>query len=163
MKIRYGAVSDIESCVVLGQKLHAVTRFASYQYQPQRVAQQLSALIVKGQNIKGSHCMLIAEDSAGVIVGCLIGCVECHLFSDQLVASIAHYLVLPERRLSGAGLRLLTAFRNWAQQRGAFELNAGVNSGVDMERMDRFLRRLGFRPTGGNYAMALQCPSASPS
>ena len=61
--------------------------------------------------------------------------------------------------MSGAALRLLMAFRKWAENRGVFELSAGVNSGAHIERTDRFLRRLGFVQTGGNYALRL-APSA---
>lgn len=85
----------------------------------------------------------------------MIGCVEQHFFSEQLVASIIHYDVLPEKRMGGAGLRLLTAFRKWAENRGAFELSAGINSGIELDKMDRFLRKLGFQQTGGNYSLRL--------
>jgi len=40
--------------------------------------------------------------------------------------------------------------------RGVFELSVGINSGVELEKMDRFLQRLGFRQTGGNYALSLR-------
>lgn len=88
-------------------------------------------------------------------VGGLIGCVERHFFSDQIVASIVYYDVIPERRMSGAALRLLKAFRTWAENRGAVELSAGVNSGDDSGKMDKFFKRLGFSPVGGNYALKL--------
>jgi len=57
--------------------------------------------------------------------------------------------------MSGAGLKLLVAFRKWAENRGVFELSVGINSGVELEKMDRFLKKLGFRQTGGNYALSL--------
>lgn len=85
----------------------------------------------------------------------MIGCVERHFFSDQVVASIVHYDVLPEKRMSGAALRLLKAFRTWAENRGSVELCAGVNSGDEYEKMDKFFKRLGFMPVGGNYALKL--------
>ncbi|MES9884195.1 MAG: hypothetical protein ABW185_25395 [Sedimenticola sp.] len=94
-------------------------------------------------------------DSQGEIIGAQIGCVERHFFSDRLVASVIHYDVLLEKRMGGAGFWLLTAFRKWAENRDAVELNAGVNSGVDLDRMDKFFRRLGFRMAGGNYALDL--------
>lgn len=137
-----------------------MTRFAAYDYNPERVALQLRAAIETGQNRNGTHCFFVAEDSHGQPVGGLIGCVERHFFSEQLVASVVHYDVLPEKRMSGAGLRLLMAFRKWAENRGAVELNAGVNSGTDLEKMDRFLRKLGFQQTGGNYSLALTAPSS---
>lgn len=57
--------------------------------------------------------------------------------------------------MSGAALRLISAFRKWAENRGAVELSAGVNSGAHIDKTDKFLRRLGFVQTGGNYALTL--------
>lgn len=99
--------------------------------------------------------LMVSEDSAGLVVGGLVGCLERHVFSDQLVATLVHYDVLPEKRMGGAGLRLLTAFRRWAENRGAFELSAGISSGTDLNKMDRFMRRIGFELTGGNYSLML--------
>jgi len=155
MKIRFATLADVQPCVEAGRTFHAMTRFAAYDYNPDRVAQNLRAVIETGQNGQGTHCFFVAEDSQGKFSGGLIGCAEKHFFSDRLVASVIHYDVLPEKRMSGAGLKLLTAFRKWAENRGVFELSVGINSGVEMEKMDRFLRRLGFAPTGGNYSLTL--------
>lgn len=156
MKIRFATLDDVPHFVELSRKFHAMTRFAAYDYNSERFAENLRAVIDVGQNGKGTHCFFVAEDSQGKPIGGLIGCVEKHFFSDQLVASIIHYDVLPERRMGGAGLKLLSAFRKWAENRNVFELSIGVNSGVNMDKMDRFLRRLGFQQTGGNYSMPLQ-------
>lgn len=139
--------------------MHAMTRFAAYDFNADRVAQNLRAVIEAGQNAYKTHCFFVAEDDAGRIFGALIGGVERHFFSDLLVASVIHYDVLPDRRMSGAGFKLLTVFRKWAENRGAFELSVGINSGVDLEKMDGFLKRLGFRLTGGNYALSLSSDS----
>ena len=158
MKIRFATLEDVPAFVEMGKRFHENTRFRIYDYNPSRVADQLRAVIHVGQNEKGTHCFLVAEDSQGQSIGGIIGCVEKHFFSDQLVATVIHYDVLPERRMGGAGFRLLAAFRKWAENRGAVELSAGVNSGVALEKMDRFLQRLGFRQTGGNYSLALSLP-----
>lgn len=155
MKIRFAKLEDVPAVVQAGREFHAMTRFAAYDYDPNRVAQNLQAVIATGQDDKGTHCFLVAEDNQGKFCGGLIGCAERHFFSDRLVASVIHYDVLPDKRMSGAGLKLLTAFRTWAENRGVFELSVGINSGVEMEKMDRFLKRLGFKPTGGNYSLAL--------
>lgn len=160
MKIRFATLDDVPAFVELGRDFHALTRFAAYDYNPARVARQLQAAIETGQNRNNTHCFFVAEDSQGQAIGGLIGCVEQHFFSEQLVASIIHYDVLPEKRMGGAGLRLLTAFRKWAENRGAVELSAGVNSGIELDKMDRFLRKLGFRQTGGNYSLPLTAKSA---
>lgn len=156
MKIRFSTLNDVAACIEIGRRMYSVTRFAVYDFNAERVEQNLRAVIEVGQNGKGTHCFFVAEDTKGQIIGALIGCVERHFFSDLLVASIVHYDVLPDRRMSGAGLKLLTAFRKWAENRGVFELSIGINSGVELEKMDRFLRRLGFQQTGGNYALPLE-------
>ncbi len=161
MKIRFATLNDIPAGIEVGRRMHALTRFAAYDFNAERVGHNLRAVIETGQHAKGTHCFLVAEDDSGQIVGALIGCVERHFFSDLRVASVIHYEVLPERRMSGAGLKLLTAFRKWAENREVFELSVGINSGVELERMDRFLRRLGFRQTGGNYSLPLAPRTAS--
>lgn len=160
MKIRFAVAEDIPAFVELGRRFHAMTRFRHYEYDPERVVASLRAVI---ENARGTHCFFVAEDADGKPVGALIGCMERHLFSDQPVASVIQYGVVPEKRMGGAGLKLLTAFRKWAENRGAFELSAGVNSGVAIDRMDRFLKRLGFRPTGGNYSLLLHADNKNPS
>lgn len=155
MKIRFATVTDIPACVEIGRRMHGMTRFSQYDYNAARVSKNLWAVIETGQNGKGTHCFFVAEDQTGKIIGALIACIERHFFSDLSVASVIHYDVLPERRMSGAGLRLLTAFHKWAENRDVFELSVGVNSGVEIGKMDRFLKRLGFRPTGGNYSMCM--------
>jgi N-acetylglutamate synthase-like GNAT family acetyltransferase len=153
MNIRFATLTDIPACIELGRQMHAVTRFAAYDYDAGRLARALKKVIGTGRDACGSHCFLVAEDGAGCIAGLLIGCMQKHFFSELPVASVIYYAVLPGRRMSGAGLRLLTTFRKWAENRGAFELSVGTNSGVELEKTDRFLRRLGLQRTGGNYAL----------
>lgn len=152
MKIRFATDEDIPAFVELARTFHALTRFRTYDFNADRLIANFKGVI---DNPRGTHCFFVAEDSEGKQIGGLIGCVESHFFSDKLVASVVHYDVLPEKRMGGAGLRLLTAFKKWAENRGAFELSAGVNSGTDIDKTDRFLRKLGFQRTGGNYSMTL--------
>lgn len=152
MKIRFATLEDIPAFVEMARIFHELTRFKEYDYNPERVASNLQAIV---ENSRAAHCFFVAEDSSGKPVGGLIGCVESHFFSEKLVASLIHYDVLPEKRMGGAGLKLLTAFKKWAENRGAFELSVGINSGTDLQQMDSFLRKLGFEMTGGNYSMKL--------
>lgn len=156
MNIRMATLADIPACVDFGQRICAATRYSRFAYDRQRTAQQLQQLIGVGQ-VRGSHCVLLAVhgEADPPVAGLLMGCIESHLFSPERVASVINYAVLPGHRLSGAGLRLLQAFRRWAQNRGAVEISLGINSGVQVERTDRFLRRLGFEHLGGHYCLRL--------
>lgn len=152
MKIRFATLDDVPVFVEMARTFHGLTRFRAYDYNPERMEANLRAII---NDTRGTHCFFVAVDESGMSVGGLIGCVESHFFSDKLVASVIHYDVLPEKRMGGAALKLLTAFKKWAENRNAFEISAGVNSGVELDRMDSFLRKLGFQMTGGNYSMTL--------
>jgi len=152
MNIRFATINDIPVFVELGKHVHKTTRFKQYGYNEEKMAKQLRAII---DDVKGTHCFFVAENDNKEPVGWLLGCIESHLFSEHAIASVINYGVVPGKRTSGAGLRLLTAFRKWAENRGAVELSAGVNSGVDLDKMDTFLRKLGFELTGGNYSLAL--------
>lgn len=153
MKIRFATTADVPGFVQAGQQIHATTHLTHHPYDGGRVARTLQGIIDQPH---GRYCFIVAVDNDDAPVGWIIGCMEQHFFSGNWLASIVNYGVLPERRMSGAALKLLTAFRKWAENRGASEINAGVNSGVDLDKMDRFLRKLGFRQTGGNYSIGLQ-------
>lgn len=152
MKIRFAQLEDVPKLVEMGRRYHQLTRFRKFDYDAKKVEQTLSAVI---QHKTGTHCFFVAQRDDGSLVGGLIGCIESHIFSDQPVATLIHYDVDPESRMSGAGYRLLLAFRKWAENRAAIEINAGVNSGVELQKMDRFLRKLGFELTGGNYSLKI--------
>lgn len=50
------------------------------------------------------------------------------------------------------GIRLIRMVSEWARFLKADELHIHSTSGIDPERTDKLLRRLGFRAYGGNYA-----------
>jgi hypothetical protein len=152
VKIRFANQSDIPAFVDAGRQVHASTRFGNLPYDVERVSKTLKGIV---ERPNGSHCFIVAVDDKDAPVGWVIGCIEQHFFCELPIASIINFGVLPERRMSGAGLRLLTAFRKWAENRNAVELSAGVNSGTELDRMDSFLRKLGFVLTGGNYSLSL--------
>lgn len=96
-------------------------------YNATRVAQQVSSVIHVGQQGRGSHCFFVAENKEGEIKVILLGCLEQHFFSDSLVASLIHYDVLPGWRMSGAGLRLMSAFLTLDR-----DYNGVIDSGKEM-------------------------------
>lgn len=100
-------------------------------------------------------CMLLAERADGRLVGLLSGMVVEFFFSDGCVAQDRAFFVLPEFRGSSAAVRLLGAFRRWAENRKAVELNINMSVAVDMERFGRFMRHLGFACCGSNFYLTL--------
>lgn len=148
MPIRFATVKDIPALVTLGKRMHAITRFNRFVYDEARVAQALRAALEKGS---GRYICFVAEDSKQQVVGGLLAVLEQHIFSEQLVASVMHYDVLPESRMGGYGVRLLRAFEQWSKNRKVTEISLGINSLTDMDSVGGFVRRMGYVKVGENF------------
>lgn len=153
MAIRFATVEDIPALVALGKRMHAITRFRAFPYDEQRVAQALRAALEQG---KGRYACFVAEDGGKQVVGALLAVLERHIFTDRLVASVMQYVVLPERRMGGYGLRLMKAFDQWAGNRHVLEVCFGINSGEKFAQVGAFARRVGFECVGENFAKELR-------
>lgn len=153
INVRLATPADTAALVKVGQRIHSETRYAAYDYNLERITGNLTDIIRIRQDQQGSHAVFIADDHRREIIGVLIGALERHIFSDLPVANMLVYYVFPDNRMSGAGFKLLTAFRRWAENSAAFEVSVGINSAVHLDRSDRFLIRLGFTRTGGNYSL----------
>ncbi len=144
MLIRNAKLTDIPRLIDLGYAIHAESKFSTLNSRRQR------------QMCIRDSCCFVAEDTDGQLIGVFIGCVEEYFFSRSLMAHSILIYVHPKWRGSSAAVKFIHAFRKWALNRKALELCVGVASGVTIGRTDRFLRRLGFKVTGGNYSMVLE-------
>lgn len=152
MPIRFATLQDMPSLLAVGDRMHALTRFSTHPYESGRLAQAFADVITKGQ---GKYAFLVAVNTQGQVVGGLLGVMEQHIFSPGWCASVMHYDVLPEARGGGYAVRLLKAFEQWARNRKAIEINLGVNSGGDFERVGKFASRMGYSKIGENYVLPL--------
>ncbi len=153
MPIRFATLQDVPALVELGRQMHAITRFQAFRFDGDQVNQALAAMLTKGRD---RYVLLVAVNGQDAVLGGLLAVLERHLFSQQLTASIMHYDVLPQYRMGGYGLRLLRAFEQWCKNRKVVEINFGINSGVDTDRVGRFARKLGYQKTGENYVRTLE-------
>ena len=148
MTIRLATAADLPAMVALGRATHAVSRYAAQPYSAARVQQGLQAVIDSGQ---GKYVLFAAVDSGRQVVGLLLGVIEQALFTEALSASVVYYIVDSAASMGGHAPRLLRAFERWALNRGAVEVNFGVNSGIDAGRVARYARRMGYGWVGGNF------------
>ena len=152
MPIRFATLQDIPDLLVLGERMHGITRFKAQPFDGKRLAQTLAAVITQGQ---GKYAFMVAANAQGRVVGVLLGVMEQQIFSPGWNASVMHYDVLPEARGGGYAVRLLKAFEQWAKNRQAVEINLGINSGGDFELVGRFAQRMGYCKIGENYVLAI--------
>ena len=151
VRIRYAASeADLDARLQLGRQLHGELVYAHLPYDEDKVRKALRRAVEN----PGRYCLLTAEIGEKLI-GLLYGEIGEHAFSRAIGATVHGYYVIPGRRGTSAALKMLHGFRRWACDRGAVALYVSVSSGIRMEQADRFLRRIGFRFTGGNYVQSL--------
>lgn len=158
MLIRNATSSDIPALVDFGYLIHAESKFSTLDFDPEKVRRTLEGIV---ESMNTTHCCFVAMSDDEQLIGVFIGCIEEYFFSRSLMAHSILIFVHPKWRGSPAALKFIHAFRKWAENRGALEICIGVASGVTIGRTDRFLRRLGFSVTGGNYSMVIREESAS--
>lgn len=98
----------------------------------------------------------VAENAKLEICGLLLATLDQHIFSHLLVASVMYYIVRPEDRLGGYGVRLLKAFEKWSSNRQVAEINLGINSEVQMEIVGRFVKKMGYSKVGENFVLSMR-------
>jgi GNAT superfamily N-acetyltransferase len=141
--------ADILAMIALGRAMHAEGRFKKFHYDEAR-------LLATGRAaLKLGNPGIILAERNGELVGMATAVASEQFFSPAKVASLHLLYVRRDARHGRSGVLLLRALRRWAQAAGALELNISTTMGVDMARSDRFLRRLGFKQTGGNYVMEM--------
>ncbi len=146
---------DIPDISPLIYASHKESRYGKFQLNDERLEEYLRDNVLG----KTDRFGFIIAELQGEPVGYL-GCVANRLlYCDEIISScMAFYVVADYRKalLDGRiAIKLLNAYRLWAINRRAVEIQIHVTSGIDIIGTDKFLRRVGFRQSGGNYALAL--------
>lgn len=149
MAIRFAMMSDLPGLVEGASRMHALTRFKNQRFNAQKVANAFADLI---RDPSGKYVFFVATSADESPVGALIGVVEQQIFTDAYTASIMHFDVLPEARMGGYAVRLLRVFEQWAQNRKVVEICFGINSGTEVDMLERFALKMGYHKVGDNYA-----------
>lgn len=140
--IRPATPADIPQMLALGEAMHAESRYARMAWCTPKVCGLLDMLIASDDGL-----VLVAE-RGGEIVGGFMGMVSEHYFSRDKVATDFALFIAPDRRGGIAASRLLQAYREWAQARGAVSVQLGVTTGVNTEDTARLFERCGFERVG---------------
>lgn len=152
MQIRCASLDDIETLVGYWRDVHAKTVFAHLAFDEVKLASVIRGLI---EDRSGASCFLIAEKKEGTACGVLVGQIDAYYFSSDPVGKIVFYWVHETHRKGPAAVRLMMAFRRWAQNRHVKEIVIGVTSGQEIGATDRMLKKMGGRLVGGNYSVLL--------
>ena len=152
MKVRFATPDDLPAMYVLGQAMHAESRFRHYPMDSKRVEAMLRDMVTH----PATACALLAETHDGELVGGLGAFVTTYFFADVRVVQDKWFYVAQPYRGSPAALKLMLAVRRWAENRRVHELNINMSVDIDRDRFDRFMGHLQFRNCGSNFFLPLQ-------
>jgi hypothetical protein len=150
--IRFASIADIPTLIEMGKVVHAEARQSSFPYDPEKLASQLKAVLDPPNQ---THCIFLAEHAKEGVIGAFIGYVAEYFFSRALTASNIVFYVKREYRGGPTAVRLLFAFRKWAENRNASELSISITSGARASRLDKLMEAGGYQYTGVNYSLLL--------
>jgi GNAT superfamily N-acetyltransferase len=72
-------------------------------------------------------------------------------WNPAMVASDMLFYVVPEKRGSLIGMRLVKEYKAWAESMACVEVRLSIASGINEERVGRMFNRLGFETFGTVY------------
>ena len=142
---------DIATMIGLGHLLHAESGFRGLPLDDKRMRE------IGHRGLKdGNPGLFIAErgGEGGDMVGMAIVVLGEYYFSPVRSSTVQLLYVRPDARGGLSAIKLLRAIRRWSEQNQAQDIHVNVTTGIDTARTDRFLRRMGFKQTGGNYVLA---------
>ena len=139
--------ADIGAMLALGRRLHAESCYHDLPLDEARMAE------IGRRGLAGGNPGLLIAEHDGIAVGMAIIILGEYFFSSARTATVQLLYVAPEARGGRAAILLLRALRAWARQNHAHDLHVNVTTAIDAARTDKFLRKMGFRQTGGNYVL----------
>lgn len=156
MKIRFAQKEDMPTVLEMSRTLVAESRFNRYVFSEEKTLAAIESMIVNDQ----TACILLAQRSDGDIAGLLAGYATEFFFCAGIIVQDRWFYVKPQYRGSSAAIKLLLAFRQWAEARKADELCLNMSVGIDMARFNKLMRHLGFSCCGSNFSLALKTEGA---
>lgn len=101
------------------------------------------------QALTCDHLFLYVAVDDGQVVGFLwAGAHQMAPWNNVLVASDYLFYIVPEKRGTRLGYRLIKEFKAWAEALGCLEVRLSIASGINEKRVGKMFGLLGFEPFG---------------
>ena len=114
------------------------------------------ALRVAENNAKSDDRVIFLAWDGEDPVGVFVGNVASYYFGPDLVATDTIWYVVPEKRGTYVGIKLLSLFEDWARSKGAADIRIGQTSTIKPEVFEGLLEKRGYKFIGANYRMGTQ-------
>lgn len=143
MIIRQATLLDLLSLAPLGQAYSDEAQgHQNYPFDLEHCLSNAALTIVDEDG-----CFLVAFDGTQP-VGFLWGSARALPWSKEKLAFDTILYVIPEKRKSSVGYRLMMAWEEWARQSNAVEVQISIASGIHEEQSVAFFKKLGYSYIG---------------
>lgn len=141
--IRPATPEDIPRMVELGRAMHGESpTFCRLRFDADKLAATIASTIASPAGFA------YAAEQGGEVVGGMLAVITPHYFSPDLVACDLALFMAPEHRGGMAAVRLINAYTKWAEYHGAALVQIGVMTGVNVDKTETLLHRLGWHRSG---------------
>ena len=101
--------------------------------------------------LSDNGCFLLAFDDNKNPVGFLWGHAHALPWSKAKLAFDTILYVIPEKRKSSAGYKLMKSWEEWAKEKDAVEVQISIASGIHEDETTSFYKRLGYSYIGKQF------------
>jgi len=153
--VRITRPEDVARAVGIAREYHGESRYGHIPFSEAKVQRVYGRLVARSDTT-----LAVLVEHGDAIVGVMLAEIgEYFLGTGGKIATNQVLYVSGRIRGTALGgrvaLKLMRLFIDWAKSRGADEINVHATSGIEPERTDKFLKRLGLTPYGGSYAARL--------
>ena len=147
MIIRPATEADVDRILDLSAGIFNESHYPKVcTYNPEKVAHLVSQMIANPEE----YFLHVAEKD-GTIIGMYAGLLTEYYFSNDQMAIDLALFIDPTKRGGIAAIKLITAFEDWAFERGAKEICPATSTQVAPERTAQLYHLLGYEVVGNLF------------
>lgn len=151
MIVRPATMEDMPAVIGMAAQFHAESPvFSPQPFDPVKVHQLVAAAI--GDD---DWLALVAFASGGELVGMGLFFAMESFFGPSLEVGDLAFYVAPTRRGSLAAAGIMERLLSWAEAKGAYSVDLGVNTGINPEKAGQFFEHCGLGLKGQLYRRVL--------
>lgn len=152
--IRQASFLDIPEVINLGDKYVEEEVKVVAHHSPSWNAEQ-SAANLCASLVRDDLFLWVAVDEGSIVGFLWAGYHDLAPWTPVRVASDILFYIVPEKRGTLLGMRLIKAYKQWAFEKECAEVRLSIASGINEERVGRMYERLGFETFGTVYNLKL--------
>ena len=145
MGVRKANINDIHTLLVLCQKMHEEGSYKGIVLSRKKLEQFFRQKIINEDSL-----VLVWQDKKE-ICGFFVADIVEYFFSEDRLAVDTLFFIIKDMRKKRGAKRLLDAYMNWARLFDIKEIALSTTNGVEIERLERLYRKLGFEKVGVMY------------